>query len=246
MREKVLHKNESPEVVWVTGASRGIGYEIAKGFAAIGAQVVVTSRNRKGLRALTRDIERRGGRAALFACDVRSWSAVRSVAGKILDRYGHVDVLVNNAGVTYFKTFLATTPEEFEEVVATNLGGTFLSTKAVLESMIRRRSGHIFNIISVAANKTFTKSAAYSASKAGSLALTNVLREEVRSRNVKVTAVIAGATKTSMWSAAHRRKYRHQMMRPEDIARLIIAIYKAPRMTHVEEIVVRPQLGDLP
>jgi short-subunit dehydrogenase len=240
------HKNASPAVVWVTGASRGIGYEIANAFAATGAHVILTSRDKQQLHILAKQIGSSGGNATPLVCDVRSSAAVRSVARKILNRLGRVDVLVNNSGITSFKTFRSTSPAEFEDIIATNLRGTFLCTKAVLESMVRKRAGHIFNILSIAATKTFTHSAAYSASKAGALALTNVLREEVRAYNVKVTAVIAGATETEMWSQSSRRKYSRRMMQPKDIASLIVAIYNAPRRAHVEEVVVRPQLGDLP
>jgi len=171
---------------------------------------------------------------------------VAATAREILKRLGHVDVLVNNAGVTYFKSLRQTSRREFDKVIATNLRGTFLCTKAVIESMVRRRSGHIINVISVAAQKTYTKSSAYSASKAGVLALTNVLREEVRPFGIKVTAVLPGATETQMWSGSTRLKYHHPMMSAEDVARIVVSVFQAPRSAHIEEIVLRPQLGDLP
>lgn len=230
----------------MTGASRGIGYEIAKEFAALQTEVVATSRNRKNLEALVREIKRANGSATAYVCDVASERSVASTAKQILARFGRVDVLVNNAGATYFKSLRSTTPSEFDEVVNTNLRGTFLCTKAVLESMIRCRSGHIFNIVSVAAQRTYTGSGAYSASKEGVLGLTRVLREEVRPYNIKVTAILPGATDTRMWRAFTREKYRHRMMEPRDVAKVVVSVYQAPEKAPIEEIIFRPQLGDLP
>jgi short-subunit dehydrogenase len=246
-----LRKNSSrgsrgKPVVWVTGASRGIGRETAKRFAAVGTLVVATSRSRRDLEGLVREIALKGGRAIAFVCDVTSSRSVTSTARRVLRRFGRVDALVNNAGATYFKSLRETSQLEFDEVIAANLRGTFLCTKAVIDSMVRRRSGHIINIISVAALKSFADSAAYSASKAGVLALTNVLREEVRRFNIKVTAVIPGATKTHMWAKSTRDKHGHRMMSVEDVARIVVEVFQAPKRAHIEEIVVRPQLGDIP
>jgi short-subunit dehydrogenase len=208
--------------------------------------VVATSRSRRELDGLVREIALKGGRATAFVCDVSSPRSVASTARRVLRRFGRVDVLVNNAGVTYFKSLRETSQSEFDEVIAANLRGTFLCTKAVIDSMVRRRSGHIINIISVAALKSFSDSGAYSASKAGVLALTNVLREEVRRFNIKVTAVIPGATATDMWAKSTRDKRGHRMTSAEDVARIIVAVFQAPKRAHIEEIVVRPQLGDIP
>jgi short-subunit dehydrogenase len=208
--------------------------------------VVATSRSRRELDGLVREIALKGGRARAFVCDVSSPRSVASTARRVLKRFGRVDVLVNNAGVTYFKSLRETSQSEFDEVIAANLRGTFLCTKAVIDSMVRRRSGQIINIISVAALRSFLDSGAYSASKAGVLALTNVLREEVRRFNVKVTAVIPGATTTDMWIKSTRDKHGHRMMSAEDVARIIVDVFQAPKRAHIEEIVVRPQLGDIP
>jgi 3-oxoacyl-[acyl-carrier protein] reductase len=208
--------------------------------------VVATSRSKRELDGLVREIALKGGRAIAFVCDVSSSRSVASTAGSVLRRFGRVDVLVNNAGVTYFKSLRRTSQLEFDEVISANLRGTFLCTKAVIDSMVRRRSGHVINVISIAARKTYTKSSAYSASKAGVLALTDVLREEVRPFGIKVTAVTLGATETQMWNASTRDKYRHRMMSAEDVARVVVSVFQAPRRAHIEEIILRPQLGDLP
>jgi short-subunit dehydrogenase len=243
---RVRKTRERRAVVWVTGASRGIGYEIAKAFAAENAIVALTGRDEGKLRQVAREIRSKGGAAAAFACDVTSEKSVRVTARKIIASFGRVDVLVNNAGVTYFKSLRDTSPAEFSNVIAANLLGTFLCIRAVLESMIKQRSGYIFNIISVAAQTTYTLSGAYSASKAAVVALSNVLREEVRPYNIKVTAVLPGATETEMWTASTREKYRTRMMQPGDVAKIVASIYRMPQRAQVEEIVFRPQLGDLP
>ncbi len=235
----------SRPVVWITGASSGIGWKLAKAFARIDTQVVVTARRRRGLQKIVKEIKGNGGKAIFFVGDVSSKRDVRRISKEIFKRFHKVDVLVNNAGVTYFKSFQETSPKEFNEVLNINLRGTFLCIKAVLDFMIQRRSGHIFNILSTAATTTFTDSVAYSASKAGALALTNVLREEVRKDNIKVTAILPGATETPMWSESARKKYRHRMMQPKDVAEIVVSIYQQPERAMTEQIIVRPILGDL-
>src|ERR1051325_386550 len=187
-------------VVWIAGASRGIGREIAKQFASIGCVVCLSSRNKRDLRSAVREITDSGGRAQSYPCDISRDAAVRLAAGRIRRDHGEIEVLVVCAGITVFKSFLDTSLKEFDAIIATNLRGQIACIKAVLPSMSRRREGWIFNILSNAAIKTFEGSAAYTATKAGMLGLGRVLREELRPRRVKVVNVLPGATETKMWS----------------------------------------------
>ncbi len=232
-------------VVWVVGASRGIGREIAKQFAFVGCVVCLSGRNRNELSSAVKEITTRWGRAYSFPCDITLQRSVFSTAQSILKRVGEIDVLVNNAGVTVFKTFLATTPQEFKNILTTNLYGQILCTKAVLPSMVKRRSGWIFNILSNAAIKTFEGSAAYTATKAGMHGLGKVLREEVRAYNVKVVNVIPGATETEMWSGGDRKKHGHRMMKAKSVAEAVLSVYQMPDDVVVDEIVLRPMKGDI-
>jgi NADP-dependent 3-hydroxy acid dehydrogenase YdfG len=232
-------------VVWVVGASSGIGSEIARSFAAIGATVCVSGRRRTLLERLRREIESAGGRALSVPFDVTdpagtaaAWKAVRKKAGP-------VEVLVNAAGVTVFKDFLDTTIAEFDSIVATNLLGPAYCLKAVLPEMVRRRRGWVFNILSNAAVRTFEGSGAYTASKAGMLGFGRVLREELRPHRVRVVSILPGATDTPMWSPAARKKYRSRMMSARGVAEAVVAAYLMPSDVVVDEMIVRPIGGDI-
>jgi 3-oxoacyl-[acyl-carrier protein] reductase len=233
------------QVVWVTGASRGIGAAIARAFAASGAHVVLTGRDIRALRQNVLKIREYGGKASTLRCDVERESSVILAYKTISKKFRKVDVLVNNAGVTYFKSFEKTTVKDFDHVLATNLRGVFLCTKSVLPSMLRRRNGFIINILSVSATTTFKNSSAYAASKAGVLALSRSLRAEVRKNGISVIDILPGAVETEMWDRNERKKYHNKMMQPEDIAEVVVSVVRQPKRVLTEEIVIRPVEGDL-
>lgn len=233
-------------VIWVTGASRGIGREIAAAFASLGCDVALSSREGKALRKAVKSIRELGGRAYSFPCDVKDERGVFRVAQAIASALGPVDVLVNNAGITAFKPFLKTPVGEFRDIIATNLLGPVLCTKAVLPSMVKRkRGGWIFNILSNAALRTFEDSTAYTAAKAGLLALGKVLREELRGDSIRVVGVLPGPVETAMWSRRERLKFSSRMMKPRSVAKAVLAVYRMPEDTVVDQIVLRPMKGDI-
>jgi len=232
-------------VVWVVGATRGLGREIAKQFAEIGCAVCLSGRNSRQLRSAAHEIARRGGTAHAFPLDIRNPRAVPSTARKISKLVGEVDVLVTNAGVTVFKSFVETSLAEFNDLISTNLVGHINCIKSVLPAMIRRKHGWIINIISNAAVKTFEESAAYTATKAGMLGVGRVLREEMREHGVKVVNVIPGAIDTTIWSPRVRERYGERMMQAKSVAEAVVAAYTMPGDVVVDEIVLRPLLGDL-
>lgn len=232
-------------VVWITGASRGIGREIAKQFAFIGCEVALSARSIRLLHNAVKEITLLGGRAHAFPCDVEETDEIVQTARAISRKLGDVDVLVNNAGITVFKSFLDTTLEEFDDIIDTNLEGPIACIKAVLPSMVKRKRGWIFNIISDAAVKTFEGSTAYTASKAGLLGLGKVLREEMRRYNVKVVNVLPGPVETKMWSKADRRRFSHRMMSPKSVAQAVLSVYQMPDDVVVDELQIRPIQGDI-
>jgi short-subunit dehydrogenase len=241
---KTLRAGSKP-LVWVTGSSKGIGEAIARAFAAIDARVVLSGRNLKKLSEVRRTIVKSYGWAEVIPCDVSSEKSVERAHAQIAKNFGAVDVLVNNAGVTYFTSFEKTSVKQFDQVIHTNLRGTFLCTKAVLPSMIQRHGGWIFTMNSVSAITTFLDSSAYAASKAGALAMTRGLRAEVRKKGVKIIDVLPGAVETEMWDKSERKKYGSKMMKPEDVASIIVSIYCQPERALTEEIILRPLEGDL-
>jgi 3-oxoacyl-[acyl-carrier protein] reductase len=240
MESEIIRK-----IVWVTGSGRGIGKEIAKHFAEIGCRVVLTSRTLNELIKMQKEILSLGGEAHVFKCDISNEKDVKIVYKKIFKKLGAVDVLVNNAGITSFKKFESTSVKEFNSVIDVNLRGPFLCTSEVLPNMIKQRDGWIFNIGSVVAIKTFKKSAAYTAAKAGLIAMGNVLREEVRNYNIKVVNILPGATATSMWNNESLKKFSKDMINPRNIAEAVVSIYRQGKHSVIEQAVIRHISGDL-
>ena len=233
------------KVVWITGASTGIGKETASAFSKAGYIVVVTARRKSRLVNIVSEIKFAGREAIAFVCNVASERSVHSTAKRIVEKYGKIDCLVNNAGVTAFKSFLDTKVYDYDYVMDINLRGSFLCMKSVLKGMIKQKRGHIINILSVAANTVYDNSSVYSASKAGMLALSNSVREEVRKYNIKVTNVLPGAVETTMWDAKTRQRYRNRMMSPAEIAQIILQVYEQPKKVLIEDIIIRPVKGDI-
>lgn len=233
------------KVVWVTGASTGIGKEIANEFSREGYIVVVTARRKSRLVSIVSEIKFAEREASAFVCNVISERSVQITAKRILEKYGAVDVLINNAGATVFKSFIETKSFDYDNVIDTNLRGAFLCTKAVLPQMIKNKKGHIINILSVAANTAFENSAVYAASKAGLLAMANSLRTEVRKYNIKISNILPGAVETAMWDSKARQRYKNRMMSAIDIAKIVLAIYEQPRKVLIEDVTVRPIKGDI-
>lgn len=239
-----LPKLQKP-VVWITGASRGIGRELAKEFGSIGCIVILSARTQTELRSLQKEITSRGGSAWSYPCNIMDKRSVYTVFGNIVKKFERLDVLINNAGITTFQSFHETTIKKFGQIFSINLMGAVLAIKAVYPVMMKRKKGWIINILSTAARKTFTDSSAYSAAKSGLQALGNVLREESRQYNIKVTNVYPGPTETEMWSPTARKKYRSRMMSPKSVAEAVLNVYQMPPDVVVEEIVLRPIQGDI-
>ncbi|MBI3195721.1 MAG: SDR family oxidoreductase [Ignavibacteriae bacterium] len=232
-------------VVWVMGASRGIGKEIAKQFASIGCEACLSSRTKSKLFLVENEIKQLGGRATTFPCDISETKQILSTAKQVEKKFGRIDVLINNAGITSFKNVADESLEMIDDILDINLEGPIVCTKAVLPGMIKRKSGWIINILSTVAIKTFTGSGAYTAAKEGLYGFAKVLREEVRRHNIKVINIIPGATETEMWHPKLRQKYGERMMKPHDVAEAVLAAYRMPESVVAEDIVLRPMLGDI-
>jgi NADP-dependent 3-hydroxy acid dehydrogenase YdfG len=214
-------------------------------FARCGDKIVGIARNRRHLKELEREIRSEGGDGIMIPCDVRQERQVMHAMKRGTSIWGPFDILVNNAGVTAFKNFLATSVRSFNEILDTNLKGAMIVTRALLPSMVKRKKGTIINIVSYAAKTVYQGSSAYSAAKAGLAGMMNVIREEVRSSGVKVINVYPGAVLTPMWSPKQRALFRDTMIPPDDFARMLYELSLQPASMTVEELVVRPPIGDL-
>jgi NADP-dependent 3-hydroxy acid dehydrogenase YdfG len=232
-------------LVLITGASQGIGAAIAKTFAQEirGVRLALAARNAKNLAAVARACAKLGARAESFACDVTDESAVTAMAQAVTKKSGAVDVLINNAGAFTQAAFAQTSVAQFDAMLAVNLRSAFLVTRAFLPAMTKRKRGDIFFMSSIAGLGAYPNAAAYCAAKFGVTGLAKVLRAETRGTGVRVCCVHPGATWSPSWSGSGVKPER--IMPAGDVARAILDVYRLSRRTVVEEIVLRPEQGDL-
>lgn len=187
------------KVALVTGASRGIGRQIALTLAREGAFVII---NYNGSEDRAREVEetirREGGEAVIRRCNVSSFSETERMAKEIVKEYGHVDILVNNAGITRDGLIMKMSEEDFDQVLETNLKGCFNTIRHLSRQMLKQKSGRIINIASVSGVLGNAGQANYAASKAGVIGLTKTMARELASRGITVNAVAPGFIDTEM------------------------------------------------
>jgi len=214
------------QVALVTGGSRGIGRAIARHLARSGARVYVNFvRDAAAAADTVRRIEEEGGVAELAQCDVADAAAVTDAIGTIVKTAGALHILVNNAGVTADTLLLRQTAEQWDEVMAVNLRGTFNCTRAAARSMVRGHYGRIINISSVVGVMGNAGQAAYAAAKAGIIGFTKSVARELASRQVTANAVAPGLIETEMTAGL-----------PEDRRREYLSVIPAGRLGTVDEV----------
>jgi 3-oxoacyl-[acyl-carrier protein] reductase len=189
------------KIALVTGASQGIGRACALELAKAGATVALAARNLEKLTTVAAEIAAAGGTARPYALDVASEDSIKSAAKQILTDLGAVHILVNNAGITKDGLALRMKLADFDDVLRTNLTGSFLLTQAVISSMMKARWGRVINITSVVGETGAAGQANYAASKAGLIGLTKSLAREFASRNITVNAIAPGFIETAMTDA---------------------------------------------
>ena len=220
------------QVALVTGGSRGIGRGIAEAFAAEGARVGIVYRgNQAAADEVVRAIAGKGGAALALQADVTDPAAARTCVDRVRQEWGRLDILVNNAGVINDKLFIQMEPDDWSQVLLTNLGGVFNFCKAVAyDPMMRQRSGRIINVSSIAAEHVNPGQTNYAASKGAINSFTRALAVELASRGVTVNAIAPGFIETDM-SAAVRNKAgdlikklipMRRLGQPDDVAQLAV------------------------
>jgi len=187
------------KIALVTGASRGIGKEIAKTLADAGAYVYVNyNGSKQAAEETVLEIEKSGGRAEAIGCSVADFDAVKQMLGRIVEKQGRIDILVNNAGITKDNLLMKMSEEEFEQVLAVNLKGAFHTIRHASRYFLKQKSGRIINISSVSGILGNAGQANYSASKAGLIGLTKSTARELASRRITVNAIAPGFIETEM------------------------------------------------
>ena len=233
----ILDKN-----IWLTGASSGIGFEIAKALSKYRTNLILTSSNSE---KLTNAIMHLKGEAKKYAfpMDISSDSQVKDAFEFISNEVGFPDILINNAGVFKPKPFKETKIEDFDEMLNVNLRGVFNATQSVLPAMLENDGGTIINIVSITALQPFQNCSIYAASKAGMLAMMQGVREEVRKNNIKIINIIPGATATEIWDKKILEYKKNLMSSPKDIADLVVSTLQlcSSNTSMIEDIILKPQ-----
>ncbi|MFD1067173.1 3-oxoacyl-[acyl-carrier-protein] reductase [Oceanobacillus locisalsi] len=214
----------------VTGASRGIGREIALELAKNGANVVVNySGSEAKAEEVVTEVEELGVKAVKIQANVADEESVKQLMKQTVKEFGSIDILVNNAGITKDNLLMRMKEEEFDEVIQTNLKGTFLCTKAVTRQMMKQKSGRIINVASIVGVSGNPGQANYVAAKAGVIGLTKTTAKELASRNILVNAVAPGFISTDMTDELSEEQQESLLQlvplerfgKPEDVSRVI-------------------------
>jgi len=228
----------------ITGATRGIGLAIARAFAAEASNLIITGRDEKALTRIGRELLRHKIRVLDHPCDVRDPHSVDDLFRAIRRQFPQLDIAVNNAGIAQASLPVEKLPFPiWKDVFATNVDGTFLVTQAALAIM--KPGATIVNNLSIAATRVFAGSAAYNASKHAALGLTDTLREELRSRRIRVIGLLPGATNTDIWKTLWPQAPRQSMMSPETVARTVLEAILLPPNATIENLEILPTAGVL-
>lgn len=236
--------SKSDQLVVVTGGSKGIGRSVIERFAREGFDCVTCSRNESELDQMKSEVEAKfGTKVFVQSADLSKREETFGFIDFVKSLGREVGVLINNTG----KFVPAPIHEEeeglLEDMINTNLYSAYHLCRAFIPEMKERKSGAIINVCSIASIKVYPTGGSYSISKFAMYGLTKGLREEMKPYGVKVTAILPGATQTSSWDGAEVEPGR--LMKPEDIAELIWVSFSLSELSVVEDIVVRPQLGDI-
>ncbi len=226
------------QVALVTGGSRGIGLAIAGQLGRMGARVAICSRQTQQLEQAVEGLRRSGAEALGVPADVTHPAEVAALVERIHRSFGPIDILVNSAGVGLFRSVHETSEADWDAVVDTNLKGVFLVCKAVAPEMIRRRTGHIINISSLAGKNAFAGGGVYCASKWGLQGLTYCMAEDLRAHGIRVSVICPGTVATEF--SPHAGKDPGKMLQPDDVAHAVAALVTQAPQSFISEILLRP------
>jgi 3-oxoacyl-[acyl-carrier protein] reductase len=211
-------------VVLITGAGRGIGRALAHAFAAAGAKVALLGKTKKNLLEVQRELKDSGAPTVVLAADVSDEGVVSRAVAAAEQELGPVDVLVNNAGIFAMAPVEKMDTLVFDRILAVNLRGPFLMCRALLPGMKSRKRGHIVNISSTAGRRGFAGGGAYCASKFGLAGLTEAMRYEARTSNVRVTCVYPSTVNTDLMKKSGTDLKAERAIQPEDIANAVVSL----------------------
>lgn len=225
----------------VTGATEGIGRAVAGALASRGARLAICARTTGSVERAVAGLRASGATVVGGTCDVSEEPSVAAFAALVHAELGPVDVLINNAGLAHFVPVVEMRTADFDRIMAVNVRGTFLMTRAFLPDMLGRQRGHIVNIASLAGRNPVPNGAAYAAAKHAVLGFSKSLFAEVRTHGVRVTAICPGSVVTPFFEKSGALLERPQAkLQPEDVAEAVIAALLLPERALVSELDIRP------
>ena len=227
----------------ITGASSGIGKELAEQLSRYGYSTVIAARSISKLNAIAKNINSQGGRCLSVPTDVAIQSDIQNLAKKA-SQFGKVSILINNAGMGRFGFIEELSIDDWNNQLDVNLRGAFLASQAFVPIMKENKMGVLVFINSIAGRQPFSQSTAYVASKFGLRGLASSLREELREHNIKVISVYPGAVDTPFWDKVKNNFPRKDMLDSKSLAKSIIDSILAPGNLTIEEMVIRRISGD--
>jgi NAD(P)-dependent dehydrogenase (short-subunit alcohol dehydrogenase family) len=228
------------KVALITGGGRGLGEAICRRLAADGALVIVADIRRELAEDISRSLRDQGSSSRPLVLDVTSETQVEEAVGGVIGEHGRLDILVNNAGVDVTAPIEELSVPEWDRIIAVNLRGPFLMSRKALTAMRRQGSGHIVNVVSTAAKRTWANASAYHASKWGLLGFSHALHVEARRHAVKVTAVIAGGMRTPFLLDRFPELDPGVLQDPRNVADTICFVLTQPAETVIPEVLVIP------
>jgi 3-oxoacyl-[acyl-carrier protein] reductase len=226
------------KTILVTGASHGIGLAIAERAGQMGAKVGICARDARRLEEARSRLKDLGIHCFAQAADVTSAKEVAMLAQETSAELGAIDILVNSAGIGIFRPAHELSEDDWDAVMDTNLKGVFLMSRAVAPHMIRRRTGHIINISSLAGKNAFAGGGVYCASKWGLQGLTASMAEDLRGYGIRVSSVCPGSVNTEF--APHTGKDPAKLLQPEDVAHAVAMLATQAPQSFISEIQMRP------
>ncbi len=229
----------------ITGATKGIGRATADIFARQGFNLALVARNSTDLNQTKAELESRcaGVEILTFPADLSKKTEVQRLGELIRTHWKEVDVLINNAGTFVQGSMLTEADDVLENLMNLNLYSAFHLTRAIAPLMVERGTGHIFNLGSIASLKAFADSGSYTVTKFAMLGFTRCLRLELQDKGVKVTAVLPGSTLTNSWAGVELPD--HRLIDPTEVAQAIWNAWNTGPTVCIEEVLLRPMLGDL-
>lgn len=229
----------------ITGATKGIGAAIAKLFAEKGVDLAICSRSDQDLEKTKNKLKEINPKIEIIykAANLRSKSETQSFGLFVVQKWGNIDILVNNAGL-FIPGQIHDEPDgNLENMIETNLYSAYHLSRIFVPGMIGKNSGHIINMCSIASLFSYPNAGAYTISKFAMLGMSKVLRDELKDKGIRVTSILPGGTWSNSWAGSDLP--RERIMEPEDIAKVTWNAIELGKSAVVEEIIIRPQKGDL-